>query len=46
MFVENYKGGSGKLETLLEIVANSIDSGHRVLLFSQFTSMHKVLEGA
>jgi SNF2 family DNA or RNA helicase len=43
MFVENYKGGSGKLETLLEIVADSIDSGHRLLLFSQFTSMHDII---
>lgn len=43
MFVENYKGGSGKLETLLEIVGDSIDSGHRLLLFSQFTSMHDII---
>jgi len=43
LFVENYKGGSGKLETLLEIVENSIDSGHRMLLFSQFTGMLDVI---
>ena len=43
MFVENYKGGSGKLETLLEIVSNSIESGHRLLLFSQFTSMLEII---
>ncbi|NLD46929.1 MAG: DEAD/DEAH box helicase, partial [Clostridiaceae bacterium] len=43
MFVEDYKGGSGKLETLLEIVGDSIDSGHRMLLFSQFTSMHRII---
>lgn len=43
LFVENYKGGSGKLETLLEIVENSIDSGHRMLIFSQFTSMHDII---
>ncbi|WP_456049019.1 SNF2 helicase associated domain-containing protein [Acetivibrio cellulolyticus] len=43
MFVENYKGGSGKLDTLLEIIGDSIDSGHRLLLFSQFTSMHDII---
>lgn len=43
MFIENYKGGSGKLETLLEIVGDSVDSGHRLLLFSQFTSMHDII---
>ncbi|MFZ5986010.1 MAG: SNF2 helicase associated domain-containing protein [Bacillota bacterium] len=42
-FVEDYKGGSGKLETLLEIIHDSIDSGHRLLLFSQFTSMHSII---
>jgi SNF2 family DNA or RNA helicase len=43
MFVENYKGGSGKLETLLEIIEASIASGHRLLLFSQFTSMLEII---
>ncbi len=43
MFVENYRGGSGKLDTLLEIIGDSIDSGHRLLVFSQFTSMHDII---
>lgn len=43
MFIEDYKAGSGKLETLLEIISDSIDSGHRMLLFSQFTSMHRII---
>lgn len=43
MFVENYNGGSGKLDTLLEIIGDSIDSGHRLLVFSQFTRMHDII---
>lgn len=30
---------SGKLEQLLEVLEDALDAGHRVLLFSQFTSM-------
>ncbi|AEV69344.1 DEAD/DEAH box helicase [Acetivibrio clariflavus] len=43
MFIEDYKGGSGKMEALLEIVETSVDSGHRLLLFSQFTSMLEII---
>ncbi|RAV19031.1 DEAD/DEAH box helicase [Paenibacillus contaminans] len=39
LFVENYDGGSGKLEQLLEIVEECMDSGKRMLIFSQFTEM-------
>lgn len=38
-FVKEYEGGSGKLSMLEEITENIIESGHRVLVFSQFTSM-------
>ncbi len=37
--LENYKGGSGKLTQLLEVVQDALSGGHRILLFSQFTSM-------
>ncbi|MEW9094939.1 MAG: DEAD/DEAH box helicase [Clostridiaceae bacterium] len=40
-FIENYNGGSGKMEALLNIVENSIEEGHRILIFSQFTSVLK-----
>jgi len=43
LFIENYKGGSGKMEALLEIVETSVDSGHRLLLFSQFTGMLEII---
>lgn len=36
---ENYKGGSAKLETCIDLVRNGIQGGHKILLFSQFTSM-------
>ena len=39
LFVENYHGGSGKLQMLEEIMQESIEGGHRILLFSQFTAM-------
>ena len=41
VFIENYEGGSGKMLALLEIVEESLASGHRILLFSQFTSVLK-----
>jgi len=39
LFIENYEGGSGKFELALETVQIALESGHRVLLFSQFTGM-------
>lgn len=43
LFVENYTGGSGKLEQLLEMVDSFMENGNRMLIFSQFTSMHEIL---
>lgn len=43
LFIENYKGGSGKLEMLQELLEEALDSGHRILLFSQFTSMLSII---
>ena len=39
----DYSGTSGKLDLLLEILPGALESGRRVLLFSQFTSMLKIL---
>ncbi|MGN0940185.1 MAG: DEAD/DEAH box helicase [Selenomonadaceae bacterium] len=39
MFLEDYDGGSGKLDTLDDIVPEAIAGGHRLLIFSQFTTM-------
>lgn len=43
LFIENYEGESGKLEQLMETVHNSIANGKRMLIFSQFTSMHRII---
>lgn len=37
--MENYNGGSGKIDALLDLVTQSIDEGHKILVFSQFTSV-------
>lgn len=44
LFIENYKGGSGKLEMLMEILEDAVGGGHRILLFSQFTSMLSLIK--
>ncbi|MDO4268830.1 MAG: DEAD/DEAH box helicase [Eubacteriales bacterium] len=36
---ENYRGGSAKLETCMELIRAGIRGGHKLLLFSQFASM-------
>lgn len=39
LFIEDYTGGSGKFELAMELIEDCIRSGHRILLFSQFTQM-------
>jgi SNF2 family DNA or RNA helicase len=41
VFIEDYAGDNGKMEALDEILEDSIGQGHRILLFSQFTSVLK-----
>lgn len=36
---ENYEGGSAKLDACMDLVQNAVEGGHRILLFSQFTTM-------
>lgn len=43
LFDAAYKKDSGKLNMLLELVENAIESGHRLLIFSQFTSMLNII---
>jgi SNF2 family DNA or RNA helicase len=43
MFLEEYTGDSGKLQLLEEIITEALDGGHRVLLFSQFTTMLAII---
>ena len=43
LFIEDYQGESGKLQALEEIVTSSVEANHRILIFSQFTSMLSVI---
>ncbi|MFD1737408.1 SNF2 helicase associated domain-containing protein [Bacillus salitolerans] len=43
LFVEGYKGGSAKLEQLLQIIDSSRRSDRRVLIFSQYTKMLQII---
>ncbi|AQR97262.1 DEAD/DEAH box helicase [Clostridium saccharoperbutylacetonicum] len=38
LILEDYDGGSGKLELAIELIKEHIETGNKVLLFSQFTS--------
>lgn len=44
LLYENYAEGSAKLELCMELIGSCIDSGHKLLLFSQFTSMLQIIE--
>ena len=41
----DYTGNSAKLDACLELVESAVESGHKILLFSQFTSMLDILRG-
>lgn len=40
---EEYNGESAKLELCIDMIKNGISGGHKILLFSQFTSMLDIL---
>ncbi len=39
LFLEDYDGESGKLEQAMELIQEALSGQHRILIFSQFTSM-------
>lgn len=41
VIMDNYTGVSAKIEALVELLQQSIEEGHRILIFSQFTSVLK-----
>lgn len=43
LFLDNYYSDSGKFSLLLDVINDSIVGGHRILLFSQFTGMLKLI---
>ena len=44
LFLENYKGSSGKLKQCIDLVTDAIESGHKILIFSSYTSMFEIIE--
>ena len=44
LFIDNYEGESGKLTQCIEIMKDAIQSDHKILLFSGYTSMFDILE--
>ncbi len=44
LFMENYTHESGKLNALNEILLDALEGGHRILIFSQFTSMLEIIK--
>lgn len=46
LLYENYEGEAAKLDTCMELVRTAISGGHKLLLFSQFTSMLAIIEKA
>ena len=43
LIADNWNGGSAKLDACMELVSSAVEGGHRILLFSQFTSMLDLL---
>lgn len=43
LFIDDYTGESGKLEALFEIIENARENGQRMLIFSQFPSMLRII---
>lgn len=43
LIYENYTAGSVKLDACMQLVEQGIESGHKLLIFSQFTSMLQII---
>ena len=39
LFIKDYNEGSSKLEQCIEIIKDATEAGHKILLFSGYTSM-------
>lgn len=44
LIYEKYEGNAQKMEVCLELIENAVQGGHKILLFSQFTSMLQLLQ--
>ncbi|MGN0708305.1 MAG: SNF2-related protein [Faecalibacterium sp.] len=45
LVTDNWQDGSAKLDACAELVSSAVEGGHRILLFSQFTTMLELLAG-
>lgn len=44
LFLDNYSGESSKLNQCMQITKDAVQSGHKILLFSGYTSMFSIIE--
>lgn len=44
LFISNYQGRSSKLDQCMEIIEEGVNAGHKILLFSSYTSMFDIIE--
>ena len=44
LFLDNYEGESSKLNQCIEIIRDAVDGGHKILLFSGYSSMFSYIE--
>lgn len=44
LIYEDYAGNAQKMDICIELVENAVQGGHKILLFSQFTSMLQLLQ--
>lgn len=43
LFIENYEGTSGKMERLFEYLEEAMENDRRIVIFSQFTKMLRII---
>jgi SNF2 family DNA or RNA helicase len=43
LYYDAYNGSSAKLETCMDLIENGVSGGHKILLFSQFTTMFEII---
>ena len=44
LFIDNYNDGSSKLDQCVEIIEDATQGGHKILLFSGYTSMFPIIQ--
>lgn len=44
LFIKDYQEGSSKLEQCIEIIKDATEAGHKILLFSGYTSMFELIQ--